>query len=133
MSRYLSFRQQRELLVTGRRRTPVRIEQRPSADIVDPGGIPTEEGQWTTLSDPEWMAREDLGAQEVFDAHQESAQVDTVWVMAYRSDMDPDDPDNNVAKLRRLKHRNRIYDITGGAIIGNYEGIELQTLGRSGA
>lgn len=131
MSRYLSFRAQRELLAIGRRRNPVRIEKRPTTDQVDEGGTPTEEGQWTKLSDPEWMAKSDLGASEAFEASQESAQVDTVWVMAYRSDMDPEEVD--VPKLRRLKYRSRYYDITGASMIGNYEGIELQTLARSGA
>lgn len=130
MSRYLSFRAQREMLAAGRRRNAVRIEQRTATDIVDPSGIPTEEDQWTELSDPEFMAKTDLGASEAFEASQESAQVDTVWVMPYRSDMDPEQLD--VPKLRRLQYLSRYYDITGASMIGNREGIELQTLARSG-
>lgn len=114
----------------GERFYPVKIEKRPSTDVADSSGAPTEEGQWTTLSRVEYMQRMDLNGQERFAAAQESAPYDTAWQMVYRSDMDPDRLD--VAKLRRIVWQGRTYDITFASVIGNKRAILIQTLARQG-
>lgn len=107
----------------------VKIEQRPVADDDDTSGAPID-GPWTTLSAREWMQKLDMQGSERFSAAQLSAPFDTIWKMGYRADMDPDLID--VAKLRRLLHGGRIYDITSGRVFGRKEAIELETLARHG-
>ena len=124
------IRQEREAVYAGSRSWPVRVEWRESADQVDDTGFPIDAWEDEALSEPEWMTRRDVSAQERLAADQMTASLVTVWTMAYRPDMDPDLVD--VAKLRRLVFGERIFDITGAAVIGSYEGIELATLAKVG-
>lgn len=131
MSRYLQFREQRQGLDAGARDKAVLIQHRPPTDVAESSGMPSDENQWTTLAAQEWMSRHDLAAVERFGPGQTTAAVDSVWVMTYRADMDPELLD--VPKLRRLRYQSRTFDITGATLIGNKEGIELQTLARPSA
>jgi SPP1 family predicted phage head-tail adaptor len=109
----------------GERNRRVLIQQ--LTDSQGDSGYPIE--TWSTLA-IEWMRKMDLSLAERFKASQLAASVETQWEMPYRSDMDPELVD--VQKTRRLLYENRVYDITGGSVIGRREGIELLTLAGSG-
>jgi hypothetical protein len=122
------------VVVIGRRDKLVTIQHRPSADTVDEGGYPIDDGVFTLLDD-EWMSKRDIaemGTAERFAAAQVSASFDTEWEMPYRSTMDPDVID--VPKLRRLVYRGRTYDIVHATRTEASEGdvIKLRTLAASG-
>jgi SPP1 family predicted phage head-tail adaptor len=86
----------------GDRNWMVTIQQRPTTEGVDDSGAPLE--VWTTLVEMP-AAKHDITGAEKFAAQQLSASYDTRWVINYRADMDPELV--HVAKLRRVKHRNR--------------------------
>jgi SPP1 family predicted phage head-tail adaptor len=106
----------------------VRLESRPSTDAVDASGAPTE--TWSTLVANMPASKDVMTTRERFMADQLSASADTRFVINYRLDMDPDLID--VPKLRRIVHRDRVYDITGASLIGYREGIELKALAKVG-
>lgn len=109
----------------GERDKAVTIESRPVADVPDPdGGDPVE--TWSTLVAHVFMRRIDVSGGERYQAAQTSAPYTTRWEMPYRPDMDPDLVD--VAKLRRLNYKGRVYDIVHGALINRQDGIELATI-----
>lgn len=114
----------------GERVWPVRIEKRTAPDVPDSTGAPSDD-VWTLLSRVTYMKRINASGQERFQALQESAPVRTVWEMPYRSDMDPDRV-TDFTKVRRLKFKDRVYDITFGAVLGMNEAITLDTLARQG-
>lgn len=108
----------------GERPYMVTIEQRSAADAVDASGAPVE--TWSTLVANMPASKGNMTTREQFESHQVSASADTRFVINYRLDMDPDLVD--VTKVRRIVHRDRIYDIVGASQIGYREGIELKTL-----
>lgn len=112
----------------GERPFMVRLEQRSATDEVDDSGAPTE--TWTTLVANMPASKDVMSTRERFMSYQLSASADTRFVINYRLDMDPDLID--VPKLRRIVHRDRVYDITGAETIGYREGIELKALAKVG-
>lgn len=110
----------------GERDRRVTIQQRSSADDVGEAGEPVE--TWSDLANC-FMRRIDIHGTERLQASQLSAPYNTRWEMNYRADMDPDLVD--VAQLRRLVYKGRVYDIVHGALINRQDGIELAT-GSSG-
>lgn len=117
--------QGRPALAAGQRDHSVAIEQRPAT--IAGGGYPVE--TWTAL-ETVWMSRKDVTADERFAAGQSSAYAGTIWVMAYRADMDPELVD--VPKVRRLSYGGRMYDIVAASILGRKNGVELLTLVKVG-
>ena len=110
----------------GDRNWMITIQQRPVADVADDSGAPIE--AWTTLVEMP-AAKHDVRGMERFSAEQLSASYDTRWVINYRADMDPELV--HVEKLRRVKHRSRVYDIVHAEMLGLRQGIELQTLAKA--
>jgi SPP1 family predicted phage head-tail adaptor len=109
----------------GDRNWIVTIQQRQTEDETDASGAPLE--TWTTLVQMP-ASKLPVRGQERFTAQQLSASYDTRWAINYRADMDPELV--HVAKMRRLKHRNRVYDIVGAEMLGLKQGIELLTLAK---
>ncbi len=89
-------------------------------------GYPVE--TWSTLA-VEWMEKETASGAERFATSQVAAQLQTVWRMNWREDMDPDSVD--VAKARRLVFMGRIFDITSAEEVGRRQGIALTTVAAS--
>ena len=89
-------------------------------------GYPTE--TWSTLA-VEWMEKETASGSERFATGQVAAQIQTVWRMNWRADMDPDSLD--VPKTRRLVFMGRVFDITEACEVGRRQGIELTTVAAS--
>lgn len=104
----------------GERDRLVTIQSR--AEATDAVGEAVE--TWSDVVDA-YMRRIDVNGSERFQAAQISAPYTTRWEMGYRDDMDPDLVD--IARLRRLVYKGRIYDIVHGALIGRQDGIELAT------
>ena len=90
-------------------------------------GYPVE--TWGTLADLEWMEKVTVSGSERFATAQVAAQVQTVWRMHWRADMDPDAVD--VPKTRRLVFMDRVFDITSAVEVGRRQGIELTTVAAS--
>lgn len=90
-------------------------------------GMPSE--TWTCISSA-WMSRTDLSGQERFSSDQELASAQTRWTMLYDPCLDPELID--VAHKRRLKYRERYYDILSAEPIGWRQQIDLITLARTG-
>lgn len=86
-------------------------------------GFPKE--GWTDLCQA-WMSKRALYSTETFKAGQASAPAKLVWMLLYRTDVDPDAVD--VPKRRRLLYRGRTYDITAAETIGSQDAIVLTTL-----
>jgi head-tail adaptor len=109
----------------GQRSRYVRIEYR-----TDPEA---QFEQWDTL-DWVWMSRSDAitarETRERFTGDQEVAAAETMWVMPYRADMDPELVD--VPAVRRLVYHGRTYDIRSASPSGWQREIELTTLARVG-
>lgn len=105
----------------GRRDAAVTIQE--ATQGVSTSGMPVDD--WADLLPVEQMSRLDVRADERYTAHQDSAFIETVWQMPYRSDMDPDLVD--VPTMRRLVYSGRAYNIRSATRIGRYA-IELQTL-----
>lgn len=116
-------------LAAGAKDRPVILEQ--LVETQDESGYPIQ--SWTVLAPIEWMHREDIRGAERFVSQQEVATVDSVWLMGYRPDMDPELVE--LAKRRRLRYQDRTYDIVAGQVLGLRDGIQLLTLGelREGA
>src|SRR5262245_35888072 len=95
----------------GERNWRITIQQ--VTDDVDASGAPLE--TWTTLVDSMPAAQINLRGAERFTADQLSARYDSRWQINYREDMDPELYD--VAKVRRIQHRGRTYDIVGARMI----------------
>lgn len=102
----------------------VTIEQ-----LTEPTGGSFPTGSWTTLATA-WMERIDTSGDERFTAEQLSAPSQVRWRMPYQSNMDPEAID--VAKVRRLTYKGRIYDILSGTPIGEHCQIELETKAKAG-
>lgn len=113
-------------LEPGERDWIVEIQQ--VTDDVDDSGAPLE--TWTTLVAHMPAAKYDVRGMERFAAQQLSASYDTRWHINYRLDMDPELLD--VAKVRRLVHQGRVYDIVAASMIGRREAVELLTLAKVG-
>lgn len=109
----------------GARDRRVTIQQRPAADAADSSGTPTEVGEWSTLAHV-WAEKDEVGGRERFTAQQMTAPYDVRWKIGYRADMDPETVD--VAKVRRVLYKSRVYDIVEAQMIGRREGVELLTL-----
>lgn len=98
-------------------------------DTIGSSGMPVED--WTTLSAIALDAsRVEVSGKETFGANQTSAPYETLWGIEYRADMDPDLLD--IPKTRRLVYLGRTHDILAARIVGNKDGIELETLTRRG-
>jgi hypothetical protein len=110
----------------GERTSDVRVESR--APAVG-GAFP--HAPWSVLVARLWMKRIDATQKEREAAAGTSAAIVTRWEMGYRADMDPELVD--VAALRRLVFRGRVFEVTGGTVIGAREGVELETIARSGS
>jgi head-tail adaptor len=99
-------------------------------DTIDDAGVPLE--TWADLSPAEWMWKQDAlsreRAAERFDAAQWAAHTYTEWELGYRADMDPEVID--LPKRRRLRFRDRTYDIVQAAVLPHDDGhgIKLITL-----
>lgn len=112
-------------LEAGQREKLIRIERL----IEDRGASSYPIERWVTLAQM-WTMKLDWSARERQAMDSTSATVDTVWRLPYRVDMDPELVD--VAKVRRLVYKGRVYDIVAATLIGRYEGIELETLAKVG-
>lgn len=80
---------------------------------------------WSTLFDDVWASRGDLTGSESFRASQIQASFDTVFVVPYEAEMDPELVD--LPALRRVVCDGRIFDIVGARIVGNRQSVELAT------
>jgi SPP1 family predicted phage head-tail adaptor len=109
----------------GKRDRRITIQQRTTTDQADSSGTPNEVGTWTTLVQA-YAEKMAIGGRERFDAEQRSAPYDTRWRIGYRADMDPELVD--VAKVRRLTYKSRIYDIVDAQLIDRRHGVDLLTL-----
>lgn len=90
-------------------------------------GLTTE--KWEPLGYV-WMSRQDLSGDERFGNDQESAYGDTLWVMPYQPNMDPEKHD--IPHSRRLSYDCRMYDIVAATPSGWRRDIALVTLARTG-
>jgi SPP1 family predicted phage head-tail adaptor len=104
----------------------VTIQGRPE-DSTAGSGFPID-GPWTDLATVA-MARDDLDAIEVTRANQEQSKMTVRWETAYRPDCDPERLD--IAKLRRLCYRDRVYDVLTASMIGRRQTIVFVTEGYS--
>jgi head-tail adaptor len=100
----------------------VTIQARPDDSTAD-SGFPLD-GAWTDLATVA-MAREDMDALEVQRANQQMASATVRWETAYRPDCDPERLD--VAKLRRLRYRDRVYDVLAGSAVGRRQALVFVT------
>jgi len=110
----------------GRRDHAAAIEQ--AVDTTPPSNFPTQ--QWTTLIDPYWCDRADVGGDEAMRADQTVAPIRTLWTGPYRPDIDPDLIE--VSKVRRIRYQGRTYDIQTAAVLGVRTSIQFTTTARLG-
>jgi SPP1 family predicted phage head-tail adaptor len=96
-------------------------------DSVDASSFPVE--TWADIA-AIWMSKRDLSGRERFAASQTSAAADLVFELPWRDDMDPESLD--LAKVRRLVFRNRVYDIVRAEMRGRREGVSLYCLAKVG-
>lgn len=89
-------------------------------------GAPQE--TWTPLCQM-WARRTDAGDTERFTAQQIVAQVQTVWEVNYRADLDPELVD--VAKRRRIIANGQIHDIVQAAQAERRDVLLLATIASS--
>jgi len=113
------------MIDTGQRDKLVTIQQ--LTESRGASGFPVE--SWSTLATV-YMAREDFGGnvagrRERFMADQQMALAETRWTLLFREDMDPELVD--VPKQRRLRYRNRTYNIAAATPVGRNDSIELLT------
>jgi SPP1 family predicted phage head-tail adaptor len=108
------------MIDTGQRDKLVTIQQ--LTESRGASGFPVE--SWSSLVTV-FMAREDAGGRERFNADQRQAVADTHWTLLFREDMDPEAVD--VPKHRRLLYRGRPYNIIAARPIGRRDSIELVT------
>jgi hypothetical protein len=126
-------RTERESSPIGKRDHVVRLESRDSAASLDDSGFPTGGGspsEWETLAETEMFSKTDISGKERLEAGQLSSPFDSQWNGSYRSDMDPELID--VAKLRRIVHEGRVYDIVSASVVGRKRSIDYLTLARVG-
>lgn len=84
---------------------------------------------WSTLVATMPASKADLSGRERMIAGELSAKVDSMFVINYRSDMDPDLVD--VPKTRRVVLAGRVFDIVAAFHIGRKDGVQLMTLAGS--
>jgi head-tail adaptor len=108
---------------SGARDKRVTIEQR--GESPGSSGFPVE--TWTSLVSLD-ASRIDSRGDERFSADQTVATFEDRWGVEYRPDLDPDLLD--VPKQRRLVYLGRAYDILSAVVVGNKDGIELETRAR---
>lgn len=107
----------------GARDKRVTIQQ--LAETVGTSGFPIE--TWTELVELD-ASRIDSRGDERFSADQTVATFEDRWGIEYRPDLDPDLLD--VPKKRRVVYLGRAYDILSAVVVGNKDGIELETRAR---
>ena len=112
-------------LAAGQRDKHVTIETRTAAQANS--GYPTD--TWATLARA-YMSREDARADERVMASMDSAYVETRWQMLYMEAMDPEIVD--VPATKRLRYRDRYYNILAASLMDQRMGIELLTLAQVG-
>ena len=100
----------------GARRAQVTVEQR--MESTD-GGFPID--VWVPLLTL-WMQKIDLLGREAFQADQMTARYDVRFLGPYARALDPEVVD--VPASHRLRYRGQVYDITGAAVVGNFEGVQ---------
>ena len=100
----------------GARRAKVTVEERMQSTD---GGFPID--VWVPLMTL-WMQKIDLLGREAFQAEQMTARYDVRFLGPYARALDPEVVD--VPATQRLRYRGQNYDITGAAVVGNFEGVQ---------
>jgi len=108
----------------GNRDESVLVEQ-----LVDGNGGGFPDPTWEPLATVE-MEKVDLIGNEAFRADQMTARYTVRFIGPYAPSLDPEAID--VPAKHRLRHRGRVYDITSAQIVGQFEGIEYDTITHTG-